>query len=479
MYVVDRPFRGQCLVPRNADVYSSIGGRVQHQELVARLSEAAVAGELGLFVGTGASIALTKDSLVREAPRFHDLLERVADELEIEFPDCAGLSYPQVASEIVRRLADRDSCEEPNRKKAFERARLSFKEMVAWMCHFVPNAGVRETFATALSTIDPAWVVTTNYDLLFDGLFDDPRVLLPTQFMTTARRTTPIYHIHGHRNDPNSIVITEEDYVEALQPHQYRQLKMSLLFSESSTLVLGYSLSDINVLSAMMWGQLNTNGGSRLVVQAVRKGRGTAPASSPYLGPYGQWIVEIEEIEDLLGELATSVSRAREALCHKLELLEALKSPEGLERARADRDTRMQLFKLISETGSPAIPVLDEILEPAWAATEPYGAWAAYNAYLHIVIDALTVWGTATEHAGVFSYLRGQLERVARVISPDAKFGTAWAACDTWKARKNELDPQTLKHLLAIASHGWSSLQNLFGEGEPQAASPRRSKSPE
>lgn len=446
--------------------YAEKGIFMDREQLLQKLAQSSFDGELGLFVGTGVSIALTADSFIRVAPTFDELLRRCSEELDLDFPDDVGESYPQIASGLVRQLADRDFGSKRNPHASRKEASLRFKEVVARLCHLAAEDAARDWFSKALYQIRPAWVVTTNYDLLFDGVVPRSSVLLPGQLMPTRRRTTPVYHIHGHRNDPESIVVAEEDYVEMLGPNQYRQLKLSLLFSESTTLVLGYALRDINVLSAMKWAEFHQQGATandRQVVQALWKEEGIEKPD-PYVGPYGQWIVEIDSIAGLLSELADAVDLLAQDRCKaEDELWELMKDDDVLKLARTDSLRRKKLFRLLRDCNSePITGTLARLLDPVWKKARKDHGWRHYDTFVDIVIEAFMVWPTSAHDPGVFSYLRGRLELVARYMSLDPKPGDAYAASRTWNGRKSALDPRTIHELEAVASDGYSNLEDLF-----------------
>jgi len=48
-------------------------------------------------------------------------------------------------------------------------------------------------------------------------------------------------------------IIVQEDYVGQFRPTEYRQIKMALMIKESTMLIIGYGLGDVNVLTALDW----------------------------------------------------------------------------------------------------------------------------------------------------------------------------------------------------------------------------------
>ncbi len=56
--------------------------------------------------------------------------------------------------------------------------------------------------------------------------------------------------MHGIRTSPNSIIISQEDYISLFRPNQYRQQKLSLSIKESTTLIIGYGLGDVKCFNS-------------------------------------------------------------------------------------------------------------------------------------------------------------------------------------------------------------------------------------
>jgi len=67
----------------------------------------------------------------------------------------------------------------------------------------------------------------------------------PNEVPSVRKGRIPCYHLHGVRTAPQSLVVTEEDYVRLFRPADYRQTKLATLLKESVTLVLGYGLGDV------------------------------------------------------------------------------------------------------------------------------------------------------------------------------------------------------------------------------------------
>ncbi len=116
----------------------------------------------------------------------------------------------------------------------------------------------------ALAELDFPVVITTNYDRLFEKALAEvgkqPQIAIYTkerEETTDYRRPTAqepiVFKIHGDISRPETIVITDEDYIDFVlrmrdkEPYDPlpRRLKVSL--TEWTTLFVGYSLLDYNL----------------------------------------------------------------------------------------------------------------------------------------------------------------------------------------------------------------------------------------
>jgi hypothetical protein len=125
----------------------------------------------------------------------------------------------------------------------------------------------------ALARLDFPLVITTNYDQLFERALRDagkqPRVSVykpepePTMDFRNATSESPvIYKLHGDIAQRESLVVTDEDYIQFVlrmsdkEPYDPIPLSLKFFLTGSTTLFVGYSLLDYNLrllFKALRW----------------------------------------------------------------------------------------------------------------------------------------------------------------------------------------------------------------------------------
>jgi hypothetical protein len=117
---------------------------------------------------------------------------------------------------------------------------------------------------SALARMDFPLVITTNYDQLFERALRDagkePRVAIykpqPEQTMDFEDETVQspvVYKLHGDITQPESLVVTDEDYIQFVlrmsdkDPYDPIPLSLKHFLKRWTTLFVGYSLLDYNL----------------------------------------------------------------------------------------------------------------------------------------------------------------------------------------------------------------------------------------
>lgn len=198
------------------------------------------AGECVPFLGAGASAGVFPTSGV--------LAEKLASKYAYPFPDRSDLT------KVTQYIAVRS-----DRKNA----KLAFLDVFA-QCQ-TPRVKQPGNLHADLARLPLRLYVTTNYDDLMQEALKSPR--LPRDPMRTvchwnsfmvpqAPFEEPIiarplvFHLHGVTDDANSLVLTEDDYLdfltEMIRKPDLMPISVQQLIHNSTVLFIGYRLADWN-----------------------------------------------------------------------------------------------------------------------------------------------------------------------------------------------------------------------------------------
>ena len=92
-------------------------------------------------------------------------------------------------------------------------------------------------------------IITTNYDCLFEDLFDGYKVFVGQDELVFSQLQgiAEIYKIHGSITDPASIIINQDDYAGFRNKSKYLAAKLMTIFMEYPIVFIGYSISDPDI----------------------------------------------------------------------------------------------------------------------------------------------------------------------------------------------------------------------------------------
>lgn len=427
------------------------------QDALKLISKASIYGNLGLFIGAGMSMAILNDDWNEVALSWKQLIYKCAEEFEINLKDdikTEGLSYPEIASEIAKLISNKESVD-------YKIAVKKLKEKIACLTSWYPERQQREIYGKILQDIDPDWIITTNYDLIIECLLTGKCLSLgPNDQLISPRNLIPIYHLHGIRTNPNSIIISQEDYISLFRPNQYRQQKLSLSIKESTTLIIGYGLGDVNVLTAVDWTK-NVYSNQRInypheIIQLLFTDN---PKTEPYRDRNDILIIEFKDLKIILTEIAELVVADKildiesNKKLHELNVIFENPEQENVKNFIDDEDFRKSIISEIAKNDikliSGFLELFSRAIDKTWERAKPSGAFYAYNENLKILLDIIENIELAKLPPALLESIAYNLDHVASYVG--TLLGESRAAYNTWKKRKDNIPMDTKIELENIA----------------------------
>ena len=331
-------------------------------------------GNLGLFIGAGFSKAVLDSKYGGVALSWPELLEKTAHKMNVDYAsiDKVGASYPEIASRICSRHSGKDAGQ-------FKDSLRELKRGIAELTSWYPTQDQRDKFSVYLESINPSWIITTNYDLVIESLLTGKSVPLgPNDPLSAPKGIVPVFHLHGIRTNPEELIIAQQDYVALFRPSEYRQIKLALTIKESTTLFLGYGLGDVNVLTALDWSKNVFKGDPQNypneVVQVYRVK--SNPSEIPYVDNNGIVIIEtasltkfFDEFVVVRNELELKEKKNRKALA---ALAKEFNSPDDstIDTFIDDKVFREAILNQLSEFSiyliAGFVSFLDKCIDKTW-----------------------------------------------------------------------------------------------------------------
>lgn len=414
-------------------------------------------GNLGLFIGAGFSKAVLDSKFGGVALSWPELLEKTAHKMNVDYAsiDKVGASYPEIASRICARHSGKDAGQ-------FKDSLRELKRGIAELTSWDPTQDQRDKFSVYLESINPSWIITTNYDLVIESLLTGKSIPLgPNDPLSAPKGIVPVFHLHGIRTNPEELIIAQQDYVALFRPSEYRQIKLALTIKESTTLFLGYGLGDVNVLTALDWSKNVFKGDPQNypneVVQVYRVK--SNPSEIPYVDNNGIVIIEtasltkfFDEFVVVRNELGLKEKKNQKALA---ALAKEFNSPDDstIDTFIDDKDFREAILNQLSEFSiyliAGFVSFLDKCIDKTWERSRPNGAFAAYNENLTIILDILIAFPLERFPPALFQMAAYSLDRVANYVGHSR--GQSLSAGRTWDNRKGELTAEIVKELRSVA----------------------------
>lgn len=434
------------------------------------ICNASFLGTLGLFVGSGFTKSVLEDDMDYDAYTWAELLEECCYKMNVDKSIMkSNASYPEIASKICKQRSINEET------ISYQEAINEMKSLIAELTTAYPLKIVQEKYSKWFEQLDLNWIVTTNYDTILESILCGKALsITPDSCFTKVKGLIPIYHIHGIRSIPSSIVITNEDYTYLFRPNDYRQARLPFLIKESLVLMIGYALGDINVVTAVDWSKnvfTNTNENYDFpIIQLLYK---SDPKDAPYIDDSGIIIFEIDSLENFFKELSEYfVSYEEEYMklvtsINDYITLFSESSDADIMRFIDDIDFRNNIIDFVASLNHEFsyiyisyLGFLRSVVKKLNELSEPKGAFEAYNKKLIVLLDILTKVPLKKMPTSFFSFVAIALDSVAHYTG--TYMGQSWTAFDTWNHRKHTLPKEIVEELWTVVkSSQWNYYNDL------------------
>ena len=205
-------------------------------------------GKLVIFVGAGVSCN------VDGMPSWNTLIQNMAK--AINYSRCSSCRYKAENCENTCLLKDNFSTDEFLKvpQHVFNKDQELYDRVLA---ESIPAVTVDAPLSSAIFDINPAHIITTNYDQLLESskniFCEQYQVIVHDKDLLNADKGKYIIKMHGDLSDASSIVLKEQDYLDYSQKHVLIELFVKSLLTDHIVLFLGYSLNDYNIKLILSW----------------------------------------------------------------------------------------------------------------------------------------------------------------------------------------------------------------------------------
>ncbi len=210
-------------------------------------------GRVVPFIGSGVSLAVRRGLF----PTWKELLRTLAERLQND--------ANEDAAEIVRRFVKKGQLNKAANEALDELGPARFREVMQSTFGIDRPADADLALPTALWSLQPKLVVTTNYDRVLQWSNSSARVATNSQkgnladlFAQSDGDKPLVWHLHGHVDDPDSLILAPQQYdrlyreaADDKHPYAAARLQLRTLFGNHPLLFVGFGLQDEYVMDAL------------------------------------------------------------------------------------------------------------------------------------------------------------------------------------------------------------------------------------
>lgn len=204
-------------------------------------------GKLVIFVGAGVS------RNVKGMPGWSELVWEMAK--EIGYSKCSNCTKRDTCTDscpLAQNLSNDEYLKIP--QYMYNSDPPKYKDILN---KNISHKKINAPLSSVIFDINPVHIITTNYD----HLLEDSENELRTQYdvikndadLLKSEKSKYIIKMHGDIDEPDKIVLKEQDYLNYSQNHVLIEMFVKSLLVDHTVLFLGYSLNDYNVKQIISW----------------------------------------------------------------------------------------------------------------------------------------------------------------------------------------------------------------------------------
>jgi hypothetical protein len=401
------------------------------------LAYALASGSLSLFVGTGFSKHLTDG----KAPDWQTLLQRCCRTLrsseglfEELFPDGRAIMPLEECASVIS-------------LQMIKEGKSLYVEIAAEVKKLKVNPMIAkplQDFALKHATLK---FITTNYDhLIEDGILKGRCTsFAPGSPISRQRIHHEIFHIHGSYKLAEQMVVTADDYYAFINSPNYFSKKLDSLLEENTTIIIGYSLGDINFKSIL---NAHRYSGARSINRQhlfyLSRAKIAQHVKDYYDASYGLRVIDETSILELIKAIDEKYDLIEPSVKKSKDLLQSvLDGKETYKDAYLKQDESFsEILATISSTGlrvesANVIKLFETLIQRKLEFTQESGAFLQYDHLAGWLIRlgcVMDLDGTPLKEV----YLSA-VKSSFRTMSRKKEKGYSWAAYSTWKNNWGQL----------------------------------------
>ncbi len=417
----------------------------EKENIFLEIGTALAGGALTLFIGTGFSKYLTDN----KAPSWTSLLNKCARRLDRKL--VKKLFELDKQGRVTACKYDLTICAQIL-EDAYKRENKDIRQTISTIVKNVCkkeniNYGKLKKIKSFFDSYPRFNIITTNYDDLFRYLVPNSKEYFEGSGMPKTADIKPIYHIHGSVSNPNSLILTQDDYFRFQHKENYISRKLFTLLQETTTVILGYSLQDFNLNRILNESKYTKSEARKGDIYYVSRDKVDDLSRRYYFSTFGIKVLDGIEVSDFFHDLDLEMSEAEKIIKGAKRIPDILKGVKQFsdDFLRLERSF-INILRRIEAAGYglkdiKVLQLLIEILERKKEFTREYGAWSQYahlSEWLVEIGSLIDIKGTQFE-----SRYKALIVYSFSTMSSSQTLGQSWAAYDIWK---NEVHRLTRKN---------------------------------